>query len=205
MVLRHSRVAASLLAPVLMLAAGASPSAAAGPKLRLISNGKPVPREQRTAVINLVSFPGFTCEGFNGAMIFEGSGGRTLKFLNGGGGAEAFEKCETSKGEKVSTATESGGSKLASVAVTGETITEHFTPAAIFEDKETNCVWKLTRLAGATPSSGPLTSVHVSGHVNLIAKLSGHSCPKTAEASGTVTIEAALEGVPPGSYEIERF
>jgi hypothetical protein len=203
-VMGSSRLALLALGAVAALA-GATTAHAAGPKLRLISNGKPVPKGQRTQVVDLVSFPGFTCEGFNGGMIFEGSGGTTLRFNYGGGGAEAFESCKTPKGEKVSTATECECSKLSSVAITSATITEHYPPRqVIFEDSETGCVWELQQLQGTTPSSGPLEKVGVSGTVKLRTKISAHTCPKTGEASGTVTIEAAPEA-PPGSYEVERL
>jgi hypothetical protein len=91
------------------------------------------------------------------------------------------------------------------VAITSATITESY-PArqVVFEDKETGCVWELTRLQGATPSSGPLENVPVSGTVKLLAKISAHTCAKSGAASGTVTIEAGPE-LPPGKYEVERL
>jgi len=65
-------------------------------------------------------------------------------------------------------------------------------------------VWELTRLQGATPTSGPLEGVPVSGTVKLLGKISARSCPKSGSASGTVTIEAGPE-LPPGKYEVERL
>jgi hypothetical protein len=204
-------VATSLCCALVVVAAGGT-AYAAGPKLRLLSNGKVVPKGQRSAVINQTSFPGFKCEGFNGAMRFEGngvSGVPVLRFMNPGGegGGEAFQSCVTEKGETVSTATEGLPAKLATVAISAEheTVTEQIRPVAFFEDKATGCVWQLSKLSGALPKAGPLEGIHVAGTVRLAGKISAKTCPKLAEAMGTVTIEASPEGAPPGSYELERI
>jgi hypothetical protein len=180
-------------------------ASAALPRLRLLSNGTQVPANQRTAVINTTSFPGFTCQGFNGAMHLERNPAVELKFAKGGeGGGEAFSSCETGSGEPVSTATEGPAAKLSSVTVSRTTVTERFVPAVVFEDNESGCVWELHKLAGPLPSSGPLEAIPVSGTLRLLAHLSARTCSGPGEASGTATIEAAPEGAPPGSYEVER-
>jgi hypothetical protein len=119
------------------------------------------------------------------------------------GGDEAFNSCETGSGEEVSTETESGQPKLHQVKVSAETVTETFSPTVRFQDDETGCVWTLRKLSGPLPGSDSLTNIAVAGTVKLDRALSARTCPKTGEASGTATIEAAPEGAPPGSYEVE--
>ena len=92
---------AAVLGACLLAASAIAPSAhAAGPKLQLVSNGKPVPSGQGSAVITHASFPGFTCQAFAGSMEFRGGSKAVLEFTRGGeGGDEAFDSCETGSGE----------------------------------------------------------------------------------------------------------
>lgn len=178
---------------------------AAGPKLQLFSNGRPVPSGQPSAVITQAAFPGFTCNGFSGAMEFQGGPARTLRFkFVAEGGGEAFYSCETGTGERVTTETEGATAKSRTVQISSKAVVEKFVPAPVFEDDASGCVWRLHKLEGPLPGSGDLEGVHVSGTVKLLSRLSAHTCPKTAEATGTVTIEAAPEGAPPGSYRVEQ-
>jgi hypothetical protein len=192
----------------LALGVTANTAFASGPKLRLISNGKTVPRGQRTAVITETSLPGFTCKSFSGALHSGANPAAVLTFTNPEpeGGDEAFNTCETGSGEPVfiGSTREERISHLVRVTVSGETVTEVFSPAALLEDKETGCAWQLSKIAGPLPASGRLEGIALKGTPKLAAG-SAHSCPKAGEAAATATIEASPEGAPPGSYEVERI
>src|ERR1700694_4992544 len=199
------RAAAIALCVCAAFAIAAGAAYASGPMLRLLSNGKPVPSGQRTAVIDQIAFPGFTCEGFNGAMHSGSNPARVLKFIPGEEvGGEAFNSCATGHGQPVGIGTEGKPAKLHLVTVSSETVTQSFVPGVVFDDEETGCIWELHKLAGPLPSSGDLELVHVSGSLRLHTRVSARTCPRTAEAAGTATIQASPEGAPPGSYEVER-
>lgn len=181
---------------------------AAEGKLRLLSNGEPVRDGQPSAVYNEAQFPGFTCQGTNGSMSFETNPARTLKFgYRAEGGSYGFDSCKTTSGEGVPISSRSEGNEphLRRTTITTTTVTEIFRLAPIFEDRESGCVWTLPKLAGPLPSSGSLEGVLLSGTLRLLKRYSSRTCPQTAEVRDTTTIEAAPEGAPPGSYEVQRI
>ncbi len=176
---------------------------ASGPRLQLFSNGEAVSSEHETTVINSTRFPGFTCEGFDGSMYFQGAPASVLRFRRGEEGLNyAFDGCKTKSGEEVSTETEQGPSKLREVTVSSTLVVESFEPVH-FEDHESGCVWVLRELEGPLPHSGSLTRIHVSGTVELDSRLSAHTCPKSGGAKGIATIEQGPEQAP-GSYRVEE-
>lgn len=177
---------------------------ASSPKLQLFSNGAPVPSDHESTVLNETAFPGFTCEGFDGSMYFQGGPASLLSFKRGEEGLDyAFDVCKTKSGQEVSTeSTEEGGqSKLREVTVSSTTVIESFEPV-YFEDAESSCVWVLRELEGPLPRSGSLGRIHVSGALKLDGRLSAHTCPKTGKAMGIATIEEGPEQ-PAGRYRVE--
>jgi hypothetical protein len=182
---------------------------ASGTRLQLLSNGSPVGFDQRSAVINEAEFPGFTCSGFNGDMSFRRTPAKTLrfKFPLDEGGSEGFNYCTTDAGEEVAIVEPHEGDTphLREVTMTAQTVTETFKPRPLFEDDETGCLWELRKLAGPLPRSGSLHDVQLSGPLRLLVHLSSTTCPGVGDVTDITTIEAAPEGAPPGSYEVERL
>jgi len=205
---RRAAAVALCVCVALILVAGSAYAAA--PKLRLLSNGSPVPSGQGTAVITQTSFPGFTCKSFSGALQSGANPSAVLKFSNPApeGGDEAFNSCETASGEPVGIGSRREGSIPKLIRVTAsaetETVTEFFSPTVILEDDQSGCLWLLGKLSGPLPSSGNLEGIALRGTVKRAAG-SARSCPTSREATAAATIEAAPEGAPPGSYEVERI
>jgi hypothetical protein len=202
-----ARDAAFCLGAILCLL-GAASNASAAVELQLISNGQAVATRQLSAVYNEAIFPGFACKAGDGSELFQGGPSATLRFkLGGEGGDYAFDSCMTSRGEEVaiSASQEDLIPKLREVKITASEVSERFSPVPFFEDTETGCVYKLTKLSGALPASHSLTEVALGGTARRDTRLSAHTCAKTAAVSDTSTIEAAPEGAPPGSYEVEEL
>ncbi len=177
---------------------------ASSPKLELLSSGQPVPSNHESTVLNETTLPGFSCEGFDGSMYFQGGPASVLSFKRGEEGLDyAFDACKTKSGEEVSTefGEEGRHAKLREVTVSSTTVTESFEPV-YFEDNESSCVWVLRDLQGPLPRSGSLGRIHVTGALKLDGRLSARSCPKTGKASGIATIEEGPEQ-PAGSYRVE--
>jgi hypothetical protein len=142
-------------------------------------------------------------------MRFRRTPAKTLlfKFPLDEGGSEGFNYCTTDAGEKVAVVEHHEGDTphLREVTITTQTITETFKPQPLFEDDETGCLWELRKLAGPLPSSGSLQDVQLPGTLRLLAHLSSSTCPGMGDVTDITTIEAAPEGAPPGSYEVERL